>query len=155
MRCHTTGYTLIEECRNLQNLNSVSISRPDCRFLQGSRLNALIISLPSHLQLVLIVCKISYILRCAYPAYQGGENITTPYKKPRKGELTAKQKAENKEFSSQRIFVEHVIRLIKIFQIARQRFPLNSRTYEEVILTISGLVRIRIGALVLPSSQNL
>ncbi|MBW4630707.1 MAG: transposase family protein [Iphinoe sp. HA4291-MV1] len=85
-------------------------------------------------------------------AYQGGENITTPHKKPRKRELTANQKAENKEFSSQRIFVEHVIRLVKIFQIARQRFSLNSRTYEEVILTICGLVRLRIGALILPSS---
>ncbi len=84
--------------------------------------------------------------------YQGGENITTPQKKPRKGELTANQKAENKELSSKRIFVEHVIRLVKIFQIARQRFPLNSRTYEEVILTICGLVRLRIGALVLPVS---
>ena len=76
-------------------------------------------------------------------ADQGGENITTPHKKhgiicgrstppqkfPRKGELTANQKAENKEFSSKRIFVEHVIRLVKIFQIARQWFPLNSQTY--------------------------
>ncbi|MFH7029527.1 MAG: transposase family protein [Heteroscytonema crispum UTEX LB 1556] len=85
-------------------------------------------------------------------AYQGGENIKTPYKKPRNRELTAQQKAENKEFSSQRIFVEHVIRLVKIFRIAQQRFPLNSRTYEQVILTICGLVRLRIGALVLPVS---
>jgi len=85
-------------------------------------------------------------------AYQGGENITTPHKKPRKDELTANQKSENKELSSKHIFVEHVIRLVKIFQIARQRFPLNSRTYEEVILPICGLVRLRIGALVLPSS---
>lgn len=84
--------------------------------------------------------------------YQGGRNITTPQKKPRKGELTTKQKSENKKLSSQRIFVEHVIRLVKIFHIARQRFLLNSRTYEEVILTICGLVRLRIGALVLPSS---
>lgn len=83
-------------------------------------------------------------------AYQGGENITIPHKKPRKGELTTKQKAENKEFSSKRIFVEHVIRLIKIFQISRQRFPLNSRTYEQVILTICGLVRLRTGTLILP-----
>jgi len=85
-------------------------------------------------------------------AYQGGENIKTPQKKPRNRELTAQQKAENKEFSSKRIFVEHVIRLVKIFRIAQQRFPLNSRTYEQVILTICGLVRLRIGALVLPFS---
>lgn len=37
-------------------------------------------------------------------AYQGGENITTPQKKPRQGELTAKQKEENKKLSSHRIF---------------------------------------------------
>jgi hypothetical protein len=83
-------------------------------------------------------------------AYQGAKNIKTPYKKPRNRELTTQQKTENKEFSSKRIFVEHVIRLVKIFQIARQRFPLNSRTDEQVIFTICGLVRLRIGALVLP-----
>ncbi|MCC5639221.1 transposase family protein [Nostoc sp. CHAB 5844] len=71
-------------------------------------------------------------------AYQGGENIKTPYKKPRNKELTAQQKAENKKFSSKRIFVEHVIRLVKIFRVAQQRFPIHSRTYEQVILTICG-----------------
>ncbi|MDF5731207.1 MAG: transposase family protein [Rhizonema sp. PD38] len=85
-------------------------------------------------------------------AYQGGKNIKTPYKKPPNRELTTQQKTENKEFSSKRIFVEHVIRLVKIFQIARQRFPLNSRTYEQIVLTICGLVRLRIGALVFPFS---
>jgi hypothetical protein len=85
-------------------------------------------------------------------AYQGGENITTPQKKPRQGKLTAKQKEENKKLSSHRIFVEHVIKLIKVFRIAQQRFPLNSRTYEQIILTICGLVRLRIGALILPGS---
>ncbi len=39
-------------------------------------------------------------------AYQGGKNISIPYKKPRKGELTSEQKARNKEFSSKGIFVE-------------------------------------------------
>ncbi|MCC5651883.1 transposase family protein [Nostoc sp. XA013] len=82
-------------------------------------------------------------------AYQGSGNIKAPHKKPRNKELTVQQKAENKEFSSKRIFIEHVIRLLKIFRIAQQRFPLNSRTYEQVILTICGLVRLRIGALVL------
>jgi hypothetical protein len=85
-------------------------------------------------------------------AYQGGNNIKTPHKKPRLGKLTSSQLDENKVFSSQRIFVEHTIRLIKIFQVARQRFPLNSQTYEQVILTICGLVRLRIGALILPFS---
>lgn len=85
-------------------------------------------------------------------AYQGGKNISTPQNKPKLGKLTEEQKTRNQELSSQRIFVEHVIRLIKIFRIAQQRFPLNSRTYEQVILTICGLVRLRIGALILPVS---
>ena len=85
-------------------------------------------------------------------AYQGGKNISTPYKKPRKGELTSEQKVGNKEFPSKGIFVEHVIRLVKIFRVAQQRFPLNSRIYEQVILTICGLITLRIGSLVLPMS---
>jgi hypothetical protein len=87
-------------------------------------------------------------------AYVGGINTTTPYKKPKKGELTEQQKVANKEFSSNRIFVEHIIRLIKVFRIAQQRFPLHSQIYQQVILTICGLVRLRIGALVLPVSLN-
>jgi hypothetical protein len=83
-------------------------------------------------------------------AYVGGKNITTPHKKPRNGELTQSQKAENKDISSSRIFVEHVIRLVKIFRIAKERFRLHPDTYEQVILTVCGLVRLRIGALVLP-----
>jgi len=43
----------------------------------------------------------------------------TPHKKPRGKELSPQQKAQNKEFSStRRIFVEHTIRLVRIFRIA-------------------------------------
>ncbi len=59
----------------------------------------------------------------------GGQNISTSHKKPRHGELTAQQKAENKVFSSHRIFVEHLIRLVKIFRIATERFRLHPDTY--------------------------
>lgn len=81
--------------------------------------------------------------------YVGEPSIKTPHKKPKKQELTAEQKQENKEFSSERIFVEHIIRLMKIFKIAQERFRLNPRKYEQIILTICGLVRLRIGTLVL------
>ncbi|MBD2360524.1 transposase family protein [Anabaena minutissima FACHB-250] len=81
--------------------------------------------------------------------YQGGKNISTPHKKPRKGELTTEQKAENKVFSRNRIFIEHIIRLIKIFRIASLRFRLHSPVYEQIIFTVCGLVRLRIGSLVL------
>jgi hypothetical protein len=79
-------------------------------------------------------------------AYQGGKNITTPYKKPRKGELTSEQKAGNKEFFSKGIFVEQVMRLVKIFRVPEQRFPLDSPIYSQVILTICGLVTLGIGS---------
>ena len=83
-------------------------------------------------------------------AYIGEEQISTPHKKPKNKELTPVQKQENKEFSASRIFVEHVIRVVKIFRVAQERFRLNRDTYEQVILAVCGLVRLRIGALVLP-----
>lgn len=81
--------------------------------------------------------------------YQGGINIKMPQKKPRGKELTDLQKEVNKEISSERIYVEHVIRLIKIFRAAKERFRMKGDKYEEVILTICGLVRLRLGTLIL------
>lgn len=88
-------------------------------------------------------------------AYVGADNVQTPHKKPRGKELTEQQKAQNKEFSStRRIFVEHVIRLLRIFRIAKERFRLHPDTYEQVILTVCGLVRLRLGMIVLPVSPQ-
>lgn len=52
--------------------------------------------------------------------------------------------------SSKRIFVEHRIWSVKIFRVTQERFRLNPHKYEQVILTICGLVRLRIRALILP-----
>ena len=84
-------------------------------------------------------------------AYIGEDLIDTPIKKPRNGELTIEQKEENTKFASKRIFVEHRIRSVKIFRTAQERFRLNSKKYEQVVLTICGLVRLRIGTLILPA----
>ena len=83
--------------------------------------------------------------------YIGEDNVTTPHKKPKHRELSEIQKQENKLFSSSRIIIEHLIRLVKIFQVAAQRFRLRPQTYKQVILTVCGLVRLRIGALILPA----
>lgn len=84
-------------------------------------------------------------------AYVGADNVQTPHKKPPGKDLTPQQKAENKEFSStRRIFVEHMIRLVRIFRVAKERFRLHPDTYEQVILTVCGLVRLRLGMIVLP-----
>lgn len=82
--------------------------------------------------------------------YQGEELIATPIKTPRNSQLTRDQKKENQEFSAKRIFVEHRIRSVKIFRVVQERFRLNPEKYDQVILTICGLVRFRIGALILP-----
>jgi hypothetical protein len=79
-------------------------------------------------------------------AYQGAERTKTPHKKPPKKELTEAQKEKNKEIAKERIYIEHLIRIIKIFRIASERFRLKSSRYQQVILVICGLVRLRIGA---------
>lgn len=82
-------------------------------------------------------------------AYTGESRIKTPKKKPKKRELTDSEKSQNREFASERIFVEHIIRLVKIFRVAQERFRLNSYKYEQIIMTICGLVRLRIGTFIL------
>jgi DDE superfamily endonuclease len=81
--------------------------------------------------------------------YQGGVNIKTPQKKPKGKELTEQQKEGNKVISGQRIYVEHVIRLLKIFRAAQERFRMKCDKYKQVILTICGLIRLRIGTVIL------
>jgi hypothetical protein len=79
-------------------------------------------------------------------AYVGANNMKTPHKKPRGGELTKEQKEENKKLSStRRIFVEHVIRLLRIFRVTQERFRLKPSTYEQIIFVACGLVRLRLG----------
>jgi hypothetical protein len=77
-------------------------------------------------------------------AYVGRANTTTPKKKPPKGSLTLEQKASNRHISQTRVFVEHVIRIIKIFRVAQQVFRMRSKMYEEVIGCVCGLVRLRV-----------
>ena len=78
-------------------------------------------------------------------AYVGAARTTTPSKKPRGRELTPEQPEENKQISRQRIFIEHLIGCLKIFRIAADKFRLNPEKYKTVILTICGLVRLRLG----------
>ena len=58
--------------------------------------------------------------------YVGSTVIKTPKKKTKTKSLTPLEVDNNRELSSERIFVEHVIRLLKIFRVAQERFRLNS-----------------------------
>jgi hypothetical protein len=77
-------------------------------------------------------------------AYVGQSNTTTPYKRPPGGQLTPTQKAFNQQVSQQRVYVEHVIRVIKIFRIAKEEFRMRFERYEQVIGCVCGLVRLRV-----------
>lgn len=54
-------------------------------------------------------------------AYIGETQITTPHKRAKNGELTENQIEENKALSSNRIFVEHLIRIVKVFKVVQER----------------------------------
>ena len=82
-------------------------------------------------------------------AYVGEFQVTTPKKKPKKGELTKEEKERNSWLSSRRIMVEHMIRLLKIFKVMQERFRLRKERYKSIVSTVCGLVRLRINALIL------
>ncbi|MCT7986155.1 transposase [Laspinema sp. A4] len=69
-------------------------------------------------------------------AYVGGVQISTPHKKPKNQELSLEQKEENKVLGANRIFVEHLIRRLKNFRIAAERFRLIRSNYESIISTV-------------------
>jgi len=66
--------------------------------------------------------------------YQGESSIKTT-QKPR-GEFNSHQKLKTKKWFSQN-FVEHLIRVLKIFRVASERFRLSK--YEQIIMTICGV----------------
>lgn len=74
-----------------------------------------------------------------------GENvITTPHKKPKNSEISQRQKSENQQLSSRRIRVEHMICKGKIFRVASEKFRLSRHRYNQVIMAVCGLVRLRL-----------
>lgn len=77
-------------------------------------------------------------------AYIGRCNTTVPHKKPPKGQLTQQQKDFNRSLSQQRVYVEHVIRVVKILRIAKEEFRMRTHQYEEVISRVYGLVHLRV-----------
>ncbi|MFB2891803.1 transposase family protein [Aerosakkonemataceae cyanobacterium BLCC-F50] len=81
-------------------------------------------------------------------AYVGEVAIDTPHKKTKSKSITVEQKQENQKKARKRVVVEHLIRLVKTFRIAAERFRLKSSKYQRVIWAVCGLIRWRIGAIV-------
>ena len=77
-------------------------------------------------------------------AYVGRRKTTTAIKKPKGGQLTPAQKDFNRQVSQKRVYVEHLIRGIKIFRMAKEEFRMRARMHELVIGCVCGLVRLRV-----------
>ena len=74
--------------------------------------------------------------------YLGAEGVETPHRKPRGGELTAAQRAENRQLASVRVHVEHGIRRIKAFKIVRENYRHAMGLFPIVVAAVVGLVHL-------------
>src|SRR3954470_4541736 len=70
--------------------------------------------------------------------YQGTA-LLTPVKKPRGGELTARQKRGNARVSRRRVAVEHAIGKMKVWRIAAERYRNPLRRHTLIIKNVAGL----------------
>lgn len=68
-----------------------------------------------------------------------GTSMLLPFKKPKNGELTEKQKVFNHRFSNLRIIVEHVFAHMKKFRILSYRFRNPIGRYNLIIKNVAGL----------------
>lgn len=68
------------------------------------------------------------------------KNISIPYKKSKNNPLTDEQKLVNKQFASERIFIEHSISGLKRFRILSDRLRIhNIDFYDEILGACAGL----------------
>ena len=70
-----------------------------------------------------------------------GEDVETPQKKPKGGELTEAEKEKNRELSAKRIRVEHGVRKVKTFKILRQDYRLGTWIFPKIAETVVGLIQ--------------
>jgi IS5 family transposase len=68
-----------------------------------------------------------------------GTILTIPHKKPRKRELSKKQKKYNRKLSSERVCVEHAIGKMKIWLIAKNQIRNSKSSHSLQIKNIAGL----------------
>jgi len=71
----------------------------------------------------------------AYP----GTGPKTPRRKPRGGELTARQKAGNRRVGRKRVVAEHGIGKMKIWRVAAERYRGPRRRHTLVMKNVAGL----------------
>ena len=76
--------------------------------------------------------------------YQGilklHRNSETPKKKPKGGELTQEEKAENRRISRERILIENINAKIKVFKITANRYRNRRKRYDLRMSLICGII---------------
>lgn len=89
------------------------------------------------------VKPLSIVEVLADKGYQGIKNIHslsyTPFKKTKKKPLSLREKEYNRELSKNRIYIEHVIRCLKIFRILAQPYRNRRRRFGLRFNLIAGL----------------
>lgn len=68
-----------------------------------------------------------------------GTPLETPARKPRGGQLTARQKAKNRVVSRRRIVAEHGIGKMKVWRIAAERYRNPDRRHTLIMKNVAGL----------------
>ena len=68
-----------------------------------------------------------------------GTPLKTPRRKPRKGELTPRQKAGNRRVSKRRIVVEHGIGKMKVWRVSAERWRNPRRRHTLMMKNVAGL----------------
>jgi DDE superfamily endonuclease len=70
----------------------------------------------------------------------GCKALSLPHKKPKKQELSAEHKQENREFARERVEVEHAIGGLKRYRILSDRLRVhNADLYDDVVEVCAGL----------------
>ena len=68
-----------------------------------------------------------------------GAGLKTPRRKPRGGDLTARQKAGNRRVGRKRVVVEHAIGKMKVWRVAAERWRNPRRRHTLVMKNVAGL----------------
>jgi transposase len=68
------------------------------------------------------------------------KNSETPKKKPRNGELTAEEKAENRRISRERILIENINAKLKVFKITANTYRKRRKRFGLRMSLICGII---------------
>jgi len=76
--------------------------------------------------------------------YQGilrlHKNSETPKKKPKGGDLTAEEKAENRRISHERIFIENINAKVKVFKVLANKYRNRRNRFGLRMSLICGII---------------